>query len=115
MTFAKVITFVGIALLAVAWVSAAFIPTQARDDFSELVRANGGSLSAPGDYVGRYQQMSATRRMLQNFYVGAAGLICLSVGLAYWTKHVEPVAAPNGGPATLSGRSRDTEGTSSVS
>jgi hypothetical protein len=114
MRFAKVITFVGIALLVVAWVSAVFIPTQARSDFSRLVRDSGGSLSTPGDYMGMYQQMCASRRMLQDLYVGVAGLICLSIGLAGWTKQVEPGAAPNDGPAALSGSSRDTEGPSSV-
>ncbi len=105
MRFAKIITFIGIALLVLSWASAVFIPTQARGDFSRLVRDSGGSLSTPGDYMGMYQQMCANRRMLQNLYVGAAGLVCLCIGLARWTKQVEQAAPPHPGPAAPSGNS----------
>lgn len=90
MKFAKIVTCIGIALLVFAWVSAAFIPNQARSDFDRLVRESGGSLSTPGEYVGTYQQMCANRRMLQNVYVGVAGLICVCTGLSCWKQHVKP-------------------------
>ena len=89
MIFARAITFVGIALLLVAWLAATFIPGQARDDFTALVVANGGSLPVGNDYAIGYAQMCAGRRMLQDFYVGAAGLVLLSVGLARWSKYGE--------------------------
>ncbi len=105
MTFAKISTCTGIGLLVFAWVSAAFIPAQANKDFDGLVRAAGGQMSHTPGFPDAYKQMSANRRMLQNFYIGAAGLICLGTGLASRKRDVEPGAPPNGGPATLVGDS----------
>jgi uncharacterized membrane protein len=90
MKFAKVVTFVGIALLVLAWVLAAFIPSEAEKDFDRLVVAAGGRFSSTPNFPDIYKQMSANRRMLQNFYIGAAGLVCLGAGLSCWKKQVEP-------------------------
>jgi hypothetical protein len=95
MKFAKVLTFTGIGLLVLAWISAAFIPSQAQKDFDRLVRAAGGSMSHTPNFPDTYKQMSANRRMLQSFYLGAAGLICLGAGLSCWRKQVEPCAGAN--------------------
>lgn len=89
MAFARIIIFIGVTLLIIAWMSAASIPIQARNDFSSLVQSEG-SLSTPGDYMGIYQQICANRRMLQDFYIGMAGLICLGVGLLCWKEHIRP-------------------------
>ena len=43
--------------------------------------------------VETYQRMSANRRMLQNFYIGAAGLICLAVGLSSVKRSAQPSGA----------------------
>lgn len=115
MSFAKITTFTGIELLAFAWMSAAFIPSQAAKDFDRLVNAAGGSMSHTPSFPDTYRQMSANRRMLQNFYIGAAGLICLGTGLACWKRRVEPSTAPNGGLGTQLGNSGITEGPPSVS
>ena len=97
MRFAKVVTFIGIGLLVLAWVSAAFVPSQAQKDFDRLVRARGGYLSHTPNFPDTYKQMSANCRMLQNFYIGAAGLICLGAGLTCWNKQVEPSSGANAG------------------
>ncbi len=95
MAFARIIIIIGITLLIIAWVSAAVIPIQARNDFTRLVHESGGSLSTPGDYMGIYQQICANRRMLQDFYIGMAGLICLGVGLLCWKEHIRPSNGAN--------------------
>lgn len=77
-----VLTVIGIALLAMAWVWAAGIPKAANRDFDRLVSNAGGQMSHTPNFPDAYKQMSANRRMLQNFYLGAAGLICLAAGLA---------------------------------
>ena len=98
MGFAKVVTFLGIGLLVLAWVSAAFIPSQANGDFDSFVRGAGGSVSHTVNFPDVYKQMGANRRMLQNFYVGAAGLVCLGVGLSCWKRQVEPSSGANISP-----------------
>jgi hypothetical protein len=98
MRFEKVLTFIGAGLLILAWVSAASIPSQAQKDFDTLVQAAGGSLAHTPNFPDTYKQLSANRRMLQNFYVGAAGLICLVVGLCGWKKQVETSAGANLAP-----------------
>lgn len=95
MKSAKVVTFIGVGLLALAWVAAAFIPSEAQKDFDRLVQASGGSMSHTANFPDTYKQMSANRRMLQNFYIGAAGLICLGAGLGCWKKQVEPIDSAN--------------------
>jgi hypothetical protein len=100
MKFARIATFTGIGLLVFAWLTAGFIPDQARHDFDRLVRAAGGSLSHTPTFPDTYIQMSANRRLLQNVYLAAAGLICLGVGLAAWKRYVEVIAAPSESPIT---------------
>jgi hypothetical protein len=98
--FAKVATFTGIGLLILAWVTAGLIPNQSRHDFDRLVRAAGGQLSHTPTFPDTYIQLGAHRRMLQNFYIAAAGLICLGVGLTCWKRCVEVAAAPQTGVTT---------------
>ena len=97
--FAKTATFTGIGLLIFAWVTAGFIPNQGRSDFDRLVRASGGQLSHTPTFPDTYIQLSAQRRMLQNFYIAAAGLVCLSIGLTGWKGCVEAAATQRTGVA----------------
>jgi hypothetical protein len=84
MAFAKVVTKIGVALLILAWLSASFIPTLAYNDaFYSLGR---GSIEQNIANV----KVCANLRMLQNSYVGIAGLICLSIGLLGWKEHMRP-------------------------
>jgi hypothetical protein len=90
--FAKTATFTGIGVLIFAWLTAGFIPNQGRSDFDRLVRASGGQLSHTPTFPDTYIQLSAQRRMLQNFYIAAVGLVCLSSGLTCWKGCVEVAA-----------------------
>jgi hypothetical protein len=71
---------IGIVLVAIAYVHAAAIPRLAHDDFSALVQRAGGSMSHSATYPDTYRALSAQRRMLQNGYLGAGGLILMSIG-----------------------------------
>jgi len=86
MRFAKIVTFIGIGLLVLAWVLAAFIPSQANEDLASFNQVPGSGLSQSANFPEMYKQMSANCRMLQNFYIGATGLICLGAGLSCWKK-----------------------------
>ena len=83
MNFRRVISSVvllaGIALVSLAYTHAAGIPVASDNDFDEFVRSKGGLLvgGVGGD---AFRQMSANRRLLQNFYLGGAGLILLAAG-----------------------------------
>jgi type IV secretory pathway component VirB8 len=77
-----VFALTGIVLLLIALVTASVIPLRAHDDFGVLVQAQGGGMSHTANYPDVYRQMSAQRRMLQNAYVGGAGLVFLAVGVA---------------------------------
>ena len=81
-------TLIGVVLLGLAWISARGIPRAADKDFSRLVNESVGYLSSSPGFPDAYKQMSANARMLQNFYVGAAGLICLGTGLSSWRKQL---------------------------
>jgi hypothetical protein len=89
------LTVIGIALIVIAWSSAAGIPEAANRDFDRLVQASGG-MSHTANFPDVYKQMCANRRILQNFYIGAAGLICLAVGLGNLNRSVKQTAAPDG-------------------
>jgi len=95
MRLAIALTAIGVFLLIVASVSAVSIADKAEEDFSQLVRAAGGTLSHSGDFPATYKKMSANGRLLRNFYIGAAGLICLGAGIGCWRKHVEPCVGGN--------------------
>ena len=82
--FGKILTLIGCLLLVWAWISAGGIPKAAHQDFGRLVQSEGGLASHTPDFPSTYKQMSANRRLLQNLYIGAAGLICLSTGLINW-------------------------------
>ena len=81
MSFGKKLTITGTVLVFWAWWNAGGIPAEAHRDFDRLVQANAGRMSHTPDFPDVYKQMSADRRILQNVYVGTAGLICLAVGL----------------------------------
>jgi ABC-type lipoprotein release transport system permease subunit len=87
MNFGKILLVgVGIFLIVTAFISASGIPEAAQKDFDRLVRNAGGHMSHTPNFPDAYKQMSSNRRLLQNFYIGAAGLICLAVGLSNCTK-----------------------------
>jgi hypothetical protein len=77
----RMLIITGVVLIGVAFISAQGIPKAAHDDFDKLVKSAGGRMSHTAGFPDNYKKMSAQRRMLQNFYVGAAGLICLAAGL----------------------------------
>ena len=74
-TFAVILTIVGASLLLIAFHSAEQIPRQANIDFrekqSELALKNSDSACT-------FMQMQSQRRLLQNLYMGSAGLILLA-------------------------------------
>ncbi len=72
-----VLILLGALLLAAAWHSAREIPLKARADFLEYAKTN--PLNDPG-FPEAFMQMQTHRRLLQNFYLGAAGLVLLAVG-----------------------------------
>jgi hypothetical protein len=72
-----VLIVLGALLLAAAWYSAREIPLKARADFFEYAKSN--PINNPG-FPEAFMQMEANRRLLQNFYLGAAGLVFLAVG-----------------------------------
>ena len=94
MKFGRTLVAIGIGLVILAWVSAAGIPKAAHKDFDHLVRSVGGRMSHTPNFPDAFKQMSANRRILQNFYVGASGLICLTIGLANLKRDVERIAPP---------------------
>jgi len=75
-----VLLITGIILIMLAFLKASSIPLDANKDFRRLY--SKGSLSwstKESEYI--YVQASEHRRLLQNFYIGASGLICLLIGL----------------------------------
>jgi hypothetical protein len=71
---------IGIVLVVVAYLQAGSIPRLAHDDFGVLVQRVGGSMSHSATYPDTYRAMSAQRRMLQNAYLGGAGLVLMTIG-----------------------------------
>ena len=72
-----VLVVIGALLLGAASYCAREIPLKARADFLEYARSN--PLNDPG-FPEAVMQMETDRRLLQNFYLGAAGLVLLAVG-----------------------------------
>jgi hypothetical protein len=87
--YSKVLTILGVALVVAASILASGIPKAAHGDFGRLVKATGGRMHHTPGYPDVYRKMCAERRMLQNFYLGAAGLICLSAGLRRKSRSAE--------------------------
>jgi hypothetical protein len=79
-TVAAALLAAGALLMLVAYLQASTIPLQAHDDYGVLIRAQGGSLSHSANYPDVYRQLSANRRMLQNVYLGGAGLVLVGAG-----------------------------------
>ena len=77
----RMLTLVGVVLIVSAWVFASGIPKAAHNDFDTFVQKGGGRTNLTPSVPDAYRRMSAYRRMLQSFYVGSAGLICLAIGL----------------------------------
>jgi hypothetical protein len=92
MKFGNVLILTGVILIVIAWVSATCIPSAAYQDFNKFVNSQGGTFTSSANFPDIYRQMSAQRRMLQNFYVGAVGMIFLTFGLNSWRKEAEPIA-----------------------
>jgi hypothetical protein len=80
-TFARSLVVIGAVLVLLAYFSTAGIPSAARDDFAKLLKDSGGSLSHTPTFPDTFMQMGHQRRMIQNFYLGASGLVFLFVGL----------------------------------
>ncbi|MES2923145.1 MAG: hypothetical protein V4819_16435 [Verrucomicrobiota bacterium] len=66
----------GIALLILAWITAGSIPERANSKYFKRWGAETGTT-----FTASRVQMIATTMQLRNFYVGAAGLICLGCGI----------------------------------
>ena len=81
MLWSLLLILVGAALLLAAFVLAGGIPLAAHDDFGTLIQAQGGSLSSSATYPDTYRQVAAQSRMLQNAYLGVAGLVLLAAGV----------------------------------
>jgi hypothetical protein len=86
----------GAVLIAIAFTQAALIPHRAHDDFSALIQAHGGGMTHTATYPDTYRLMSANRRMLQNVYLGASGLVLLAVGCTGLTRSFAPRSAEAG-------------------
>ncbi len=84
MSKSTLLIIVGIILIFIACISASSIPLDANRDLKESlkqqskVKKNKVQIIDPKEYV----VANCHRRLLQNFYLGASGLICLTVGLA---------------------------------
>ena len=76
-THALIMVILGVLLLGGAFYSAEQIPLKARGDFLEYAKSN--PINSPG-FPEAFMQMHAQRRLLQNFYLGAAGSVLLFVG-----------------------------------
>jgi len=85
MSKSKMLIVVGVLLLAIAFLTASRIPLEANRDLSALhdqhARGRGWVTSLQYNKDNVYIQAHGHRRLLQNFYMGASGLICLYVGL----------------------------------
>jgi len=94
----SILIVVGVVMILLAMLLAMFIPWSAHKDWDRFTKAYGRVRATP-DYPSVYRQMSAQRRMLQNLYLGFAGLICLGVGLG----HLSRAALRDAGPSAVSG------------
>jgi len=75
-----IILIIGLVLIMLAFVKAYSIPLEANKDFNRLSSRDKLDWSTKeSEYI--YVQGSEHRRLLQNFYIGTFGLICLFIGL----------------------------------
>jgi len=76
---------IGLILIGIAFLTASSIPLKANRDLTtlhkQMKRGNAWVTSIQGTKGDIYIQAHGYRRLLQNFYLGASGLICLSAGL----------------------------------
>ena len=78
--WAVLVLLVAAVLVLVAVARAGAIPRRAHDDYGELIRAQGGSVSHSATYPDTYRHMAAQSRMLQNAYLGLTGVALVTVG-----------------------------------
>lgn len=83
---ARFLTILGVATLLYASTQAKQIPELAREDFTDLVLANGGSLSHGPSYREAYERLSADTRLQRNRILIGAGLVMFGVGLVGMTR-----------------------------
>ena len=86
MNSGKILTTTGIALIIIAWCLAARIPKVTYDDLNRAIKRRGIGF---GDTGIAYRKMCADRRILQNFYIGASGLILLGIGIVNINKNTK--------------------------
>jgi hypothetical protein len=79
-----ILIIVGVILLGIAFLTAGTIPGEMHRDLisnGELLQKNQGINLFTLENEISFMETHAHRRLLQNFYLGASGLICLAVGL----------------------------------
>lgn len=90
-----VLIIVGVILIAMASEAAENLPVRAFKDFSKNQQLphdhtfRGVYLNTEGQQK-LFIQIHTQRRLLQNFYMGASGLICLAAGLLAFPKKKTP-------------------------
>ena len=72
----------GAVLVVVAFASAGAAPQRAHADFSELVVAQGGSMTHSATYPDTFRQFAAHARLLQSLLVGGTGIVLVAIGSA---------------------------------
>lgn len=82
MTCSRKLTIFGTILIVLAWLSTMGIPKETHKEVMRLITDTGGNTSAVQQNYAPYSQIVANSRMLQNAYVGVAGLLLLAAGLA---------------------------------
>jgi len=92
-------TALGALLVVGAILSAVRIPEDAHNEFGQLLQSRGGSLTHGPEYPEAYRRICAQRRMLQNAYVGIAGLMLLAFGLWGMLRAAERETATGSAPS----------------
>ncbi|MFO8150674.1 MAG: hypothetical protein R6T93_10270 [Trueperaceae bacterium] len=72
----------GVVLVVVAFMSAGAAPERAHRDFSDLVAAQGGSMTHSPTYPDTFRQFSAQARMVQSLLLGGTGIVLVAIGTA---------------------------------
>jgi hypothetical protein len=85
-----VLLIIGVMLIIAAFLKAYSIPLEANKDFNRREPLDWNSKES--EYI--YVQGSEHRRLLQNFYIGASGIVCLLTSLMTF-----PVKNSNNAPS----------------
>lgn len=72
----------GAVLVVAAFLSAGAAPRRAHDAFSELVAAQGGSMTHSATYPDTFRQFAAQARLVQSALVGGTGIVLVAIGTA---------------------------------